>query len=184
MESEQYFDREKSSRHFKKMTRLIDEYSKTGDIHVSRTLDQSYYEMMEDTAKRDHDQVVYRYTSGRKGENTEPAEQSSTAKLLMVNQLWIWRIDDSNFPSCSLSTALTPDTDTIITASPERWHEGDEEKFLSGLLRARPRSELKDRIAQIVLQCIQFPEEPYRAGLDELYTSIFERSIAIVVCPI
>lgn len=125
MESEQYLNQERipKSHHFQIMQRLAAEYSITSDIHPSRTLDQSYYENMEDTSKRDHDQVVYRYTKKRlnhldEGQNiervgmrvatsplpeneedasgeTQGAEDVNSIKLLMVNQLWLWKLDDS-----------------------------------------------------------------------------------------
>ena len=115
MESEKYLSREKNpvSNHFKKMQRLITEYSITSDIHVSRTLDQSYYETMESTTDRDYDQVVYRYTRDNKawatGQNSAfnldhkdgvydklpQEEQKTNARILMVNQLWLWKIDES-----------------------------------------------------------------------------------------
>jgi hypothetical protein len=127
MESELYLDRgtKPPSIHFKKMQRLIAEYQITADIHVSRTLDQSYYETMENTAIRDRDQVVYRYTKGKyfhtqnviiddqewvvgpsssttQAENGVPyklrgREEETIAKLLMVNQLWLWKIDNSTY---------------------------------------------------------------------------------------
>ncbi|KAK2761809.1 hypothetical protein FQN54_001639 [Arachnomyces sp. PD_36] len=198
MESETYLNRKTISPnlHVMKMKRLITEYQTTADIHVSRTLDQSSYETMESTADRDYDQVVYRYTKKNiwskqnaesKDENVRattldappprpkagvpdsPDEkgQKQTAKLLMVNQLWLWKMDDT----------------TIISASPERWHEGNEHKLLSSLLATRLdwfRQPLDEWVMRIVLRCIHFSEEPWRAGLDELYTSIFARSIATV----
>jgi hypothetical protein len=55
---------------------------KTGDIppfQPRRTLDQYFYTHLENTSRRDKDQVVYRYT-----------ERSSAPKIFMVDQLWLW----------------------------------------------------------------------------------------------
>jgi hypothetical protein len=79
-----YFDRENQdyldhryggvqfvlSQHFQVMKDLEDQYrtrahSSTEDLHVSRTLDQSYYTSLPSTKHRDYDQVIYRHTSGR-----------------------------------------------------------------------------------------------------------------------
>ena len=56
------------SQHFQMMKDLEEGYktrahSSTEDLHVSRTLDQSYYTSLMTTKERDYDQVVYRYTS-------------------------------------------------------------------------------------------------------------------------
>lgn len=57
------------------------------EIHDRRTLDQAFYYTMniENAWKRDTDQVLYRYfkTTGN----------SENARILMVDQLWIWTID-------------------------------------------------------------------------------------------
>jgi hypothetical protein len=62
-------------------------------LHVRRTLDQYYFPTLEDTSARDKDQVVFRNT-GR-----------LSKRVVMVDQLWLWIIDDN----------------TIITSFPRRW---------------------------------------------------------------
>jgi hypothetical protein len=52
-------------------------------LHARRTLDQSYYYMLESTRLRDKDQVVWRYT--KKIEIEQPA-------VMMVDQLWLWTL--------------------------------------------------------------------------------------------
>lgn len=49
------------------------------------SLDQYYYSQLENTAARDKDQVVYRYTNNPQN-STEP-------KIFMVDQLWMWLIN-------------------------------------------------------------------------------------------
>ncbi|RDL33145.1 uncharacterized protein BP5553_08584 [Venustampulla echinocandica] len=68
-------------------------------MHVRRTLDQSYFLTIDDTAVRDRDQVVYRET--REGRSF----YSMNTRVVMVDQLWLWILDDN----------------TIITSFPRRW---------------------------------------------------------------
>jgi hypothetical protein len=65
-------------------------------LHPRRTIDQSYYPGHEDTKTRDADQVVYRATKadGAINRNT---------RVIMVDQLWLYIIDDSNKSFCTYS---------------------------------------------------------------------------------
>ncbi|CZR64777.1 uncharacterized protein PAC_14676 [Phialocephala subalpina] len=72
-------------------------------LHVRRTLDQSFYYTLpdEEIRIRDLDQVLYRYTNG---------DLKMTApRILMVDQLWLWIIDEPGQPR------------TVITAFPQSW---------------------------------------------------------------
>lgn len=60
-------------------------------LHVRRTLDQSYFLTLEDTVARDKDQVVYRGTSHRR------SCHSRNTRVVMVDQLWLWILDDSEY---------------------------------------------------------------------------------------
>ncbi|PGH07632.1 hypothetical protein GX51_01641 [Blastomyces parvus] len=64
-------------------------------LHLRRTLDQYFYTHLTNTAVRDSGQVVYRYT----------AKNSTEPKIFMVDQLWLWILND----------------DTIISCIPQRW---------------------------------------------------------------
>ncbi|KAF3015892.1 hypothetical protein E8E14_009873 [Neopestalotiopsis sp. 37M] len=64
-------------------------------LHIRRTLDQYYFLTLDNTSERDRDQVVYRGTRSL----------SLTTRVVMVDQLWMWILDDH----------------TIITAFPRRW---------------------------------------------------------------
>ena len=55
-----------------------------GALQTRRTLDQYFYAHL-DTRERDKDQVVYRYT--------RDVMCSQDPKLFMVDQLWMWVID-------------------------------------------------------------------------------------------
>jgi hypothetical protein len=90
METEEYFDRDNTSvpqistpqtqartQNFEKMRKLTNVYSrdlkKPPFLHLSRTLDQSYYETLGDekTKQRDLNQVVFHYTKSKKSRETQ-----------------------------------------------------------------------------------------------------------------
>ncbi|KAF7533567.1 hypothetical protein G7054_g6956 [Neopestalotiopsis clavispora] len=84
-------------------------------LHVRRTLDQYYFLTLDNTSERDRDQVVYRGTRSL----------SSTTRVVMVDQLWMWILDDN----------------TIITSFPRRW--GRNKPDPSGVHKS-----LRDRLGQ------------------------------------
>lgn len=71
---------------------LRDHLHKDPPLHARRTLDQSYYWKLQNTDGRDEDQVVYRET--KRGKNV-----LRTSRVIMVDQLWLYILDDSE---CSL----------------------------------------------------------------------------------
>lgn len=105
---------------------LLREYlHKTPPLHPRRTLDQSYYWTLKTTKKRDRDQVVYRGTAPQKefmhhhscdGKNKEECDHRhchwtkktgcdqcqrdirKVARVVMVDQLWLWILDASMSP--------------------------------------------------------------------------------------
>jgi hypothetical protein len=58
-------------------------------LHVRRTLDQSYYNTLNCTEARDVDQIPYKYFS-------ENFKDSHMHPVLMVDQLWLWVLDNGN----------------------------------------------------------------------------------------
>jgi len=79
-------------------------------LHGRRTLDQSYYWKIDDTGPRDRDQVVYRAT--KTGKDTR-----KTTRVVMVDQLWLYILDDRKFFFLSSYYHITKtDLDTIITS--------------------------------------------------------------------
>jgi hypothetical protein len=89
-------------------------------IHVTRTIDQYYYLSLLDTSWRDIDQVVRRYQTKKSKENklnNDNASLKNTSskfckenggiygaydgdpnfQMVMVDQLWVWIIDDSTY---------------------------------------------------------------------------------------
>ncbi|KAI3318081.1 hypothetical protein HD806DRAFT_540551 [Xylariaceae sp. AK1471] len=99
--------------------RLISAYLARGAhyLHLRRTLDQFYYIGVEDTEDRDINQVVQRYAV-KKFSMTDESRMRS--KLIMVDQLWLWVLEDKHM---------------VITSFPQSWggsgSSGDSE---SGLL--------------------------------------------------
>jgi len=66
---------------FPKMNSLMKEYGGFSGLHVSRTLDQYYYETLDDTSARDRDQVVYRYTERKHPKVPEQPGQGKNITL-------------------------------------------------------------------------------------------------------
>jgi hypothetical protein len=58
-------------------------------LHMRRTLEQFYYWTAVDTTGRDREQVVSR---GTRAQNEDP---DAAARLVMVDQLWLWILDES-----------------------------------------------------------------------------------------
>jgi hypothetical protein len=65
---------------------LIRAYLKnTKGLHVRRTLAQSQYSLLSNTEKWDRDQILLKHGKG-------------PAKIVMVDQLWLWIFDGLNPP--------------------------------------------------------------------------------------
>lgn len=93
--------------------RLIEKYlTHVPPLHPRRTLDQSYYWTLKDTQSRDRDQVVYRRTAPSlklllshqyckqehpKGPGCAQCREnvSKVPRIVMVDQLWMWILDES-----------------------------------------------------------------------------------------
>lgn len=71
---------------------LEDEH-KGGILHQSRTLDQFYHSIQDDTRARDKDQVFTRYVDPELRQKLERGD--TNFDILRVNQLWLWVIDES-----------------------------------------------------------------------------------------
>jgi hypothetical protein len=68
------------------------------DLHLRRTLDQFKHHSI-NTEKRDRDQVVFRFCKRSKKE----------WKIFMVDQMWIWILGDSMWPSGSFFSSIHTD---------------------------------------------------------------------------
>ncbi|RYP90967.1 hypothetical protein DL770_002883 [Monosporascus sp. CRB-9-2] len=111
--------------------RLITKYlNERSPLHPRRTLDQSYYGALKSTGTRDRDQVVYRATKptfhgcagNLEGEygNCRVCQDDSkkVPRLIMVDQLWLWILDEKTIISCFPRRwgKLRPDTSAIHKA--------------------------------------------------------------------
>lgn len=94
-----------------------EEMTREPALHIRRTLDQSYFLNLEDTSKRDSDQVVYRAT------RLPWHIPGNLTRVVMVDQLWLWILDDCMYTPYGVPFKLTEgsNADTIITAFPRRW---------------------------------------------------------------
>lgn len=82
-------------------------------LQIRRTLDHYFYSQLESTSRRDDDQVVLRYTS--EFVDVKP-------KMFMVDQLWLWVLDDGKYIYPRREQKLTSLlADTIISCCPLRW---------------------------------------------------------------
>lgn len=80
------------------MRALRENLHKSPPLHPRRTLDQSYHSKLENTGRRDEDQVVYRGTKAGRS-------IYRTTKTVMVDQLWLYILDER----------------TIFSFFPRRW---------------------------------------------------------------
>lgn len=67
---------------------LREHVTKDPPLHIRRTLYQYRFPGRADNQTRDKEQVVYRGTRAGRG---------SQSRLLMVDQLWLWVLDNSPF---------------------------------------------------------------------------------------
>ena len=96
-------------------------------LQPRRTLDQAYYGALKSTGTRDRDQVVYRGTTPQthECEGMETCLQCNedirkTPRIIMVDQLWLWILDESKWfepPESVQRRPLTPQQTPSSAAS-------------------------------------------------------------------
>ena len=134
----------------------------THNLHIRRTLDQSYYHAIS-TEERDQDQVVYRYTRDKKQE----------VKVFMVDQLWMWILDK----------------DLIVTCFPQRWKQpkNDPLNVLDGIIEdmsGKTQSQVNsvyDLAMLITGRCCGVFDRHRLGGEEYQFLDMFESSIGEVV---
>ncbi|RSL54941.1 hypothetical protein CEP53_007276 [Fusarium sp. AF-6] len=96
------------------------------------------------------------------GENIR--DPNKQARLLMVHQLWLWKLDK----------------DTIITAFPDRYHRGVEDTLFDTIRQGGIHSytDPHELIEDILFESVTFLEEFQYAGLGIHVLDIFDSSIA------
>lgn len=161
-----------------------------GPLHIRRTLDQSHYFMLTDTAYRDRHQVVLKEARKQSpipqtlltaadntasliaddDEDEEPVQHDSEEyPLVMVDQLWLWVIGN-----------------TVITCFPQSWtqkdgkREGDVLDHLLHYLRTEKRRPLirepQDLVDIIISYCAGVFNRP-RSALGLGLHDYFETSV-------
>ncbi|XDG07332.1 hypothetical protein ABKA04_006947 [Annulohypoxylon sp. FPYF3050] len=163
---------------------LITEYlHKSPPLHPRRTLDQFYYSSLRSTKTRDRDQVVYRATClapphqgclvnvSRRKCHTCQRESQKVPRLIMVDQLWLWVLDDK----------------TIITSFPRRWGKirpdsSDVHEAIRRRLKEAGNSDINsayDIALMVIDECSRLHEKAYKqaAAFDRflIYAQIVSR---------
>ncbi|KAK0105805.1 hypothetical protein ONS95_004322 [Cadophora gregata] len=126
---------------------LRDNLHQNPPLHIRRTLDQSYFLTLDDTGIRDKDQVVYRGT--RLGNSFH----SHSTRVVMVDQLWLWILDDN----------------TILTSFPRRW--GRNKPDPSGVHKS-----LRDRLKHLPEGQIQSVYDLALIIIDQCSRVFFDRT--------
>ncbi|KAI0552777.1 hypothetical protein F4679DRAFT_591618 [Xylaria curta] len=98
-------------------------------LHCRRTLDQFTYHMLHDTALRDTSQVMFKWQKEKEERENKLRHQKEPSRtltypLLMVDQLWLWILEDEG---------------TVITSFPNTWELSNR----YGLLRHLSKDKLK-----------------------------------------
>ncbi|KAI5925056.1 hypothetical protein F4810DRAFT_708862 [Camillea tinctor] len=115
---------------------------------------------MESSTTKEAKRVIpKKQLDGKEAMSPEPLK-----KLLMIHQLWLWKLDDS----------------TVITSLPERWHIGKEDTLWDTIRQSGidQLSGPEDLIKHIVFECVTFLDEFREAGLGDHILDIFESAIA------
>ncbi|OHE90959.1 hypothetical protein CORC01_13736, partial [Colletotrichum orchidophilum] len=184
--------------HFDAMAKMRATFTKS-ELHVPRSLDQSYHESLSasDLALRNESQVLFRGGGGgvvvwdnRDNDGRFDGRASSVQarisrekrrmdterrkQILVVAQLWVWRIDEH----------------TIISAFPDRWDNKNAKTLLNQIkhrvLGTRDmRSENTDmmRVVESILEsAVGYSEEEFHFQFEgpRSYCNIFAASIAHV----
>ncbi|KAK4161166.1 hypothetical protein QBC43DRAFT_324222 [Cladorrhinum sp. PSN259] len=185
-ESDQYLDgRCKKTHEVAKHKRLAElwmqypHFDGESGLQHPQTLDQSYYDGLQngDLGDRNKDQVVYKWFrkservrgSGAEAKKEKSPEEPGEAKLLMVNQLWLWKLGDG----------------TIITAFPDRWHDGPEHTLYEAIQQEVSNHVWtnSDAFIEFILSiAVTFPliSSNLRFGFDIL--EVFESWVGILSC--
>ncbi|KAL2168027.1 hypothetical protein VTG60DRAFT_503 [Thermothelomyces hinnuleus] len=131
-------------------------------LHPRRTLDQAYYGALRSTGARDRDQVVYRGTTAQPhqcvGAEACPQckeDSRKTPRILMVDQLWLWCLDEK----------------TIITSFPRRWARNrPDSSAIHKSLRTRLRHARRGEISSAYDLVLMIIDETSRVFFDRTKT--------------
>lgn len=126
----------------------------------------------------------------------DPKHSREEAHVLMVDQLWLWILDESMYSVLSNLLKLTFTSDTIITSFPQNWTHDDDQhqneadpqdvlksihKYLT-LVNRPPLESVYDLAQLIVYKCLAtFCNKPTPYGPMQIL-DVYESAIASVVC--
>ncbi|RPA85383.1 hypothetical protein BJ508DRAFT_412163 [Ascobolus immersus RN42] len=154
-------------------------------LHPRRTLDQFYYHMLgeEELERRDQDQVIFRWMSelqeasaqeevlrskSAQGKSRRSSRKMPDPKVLMVDQLWLWVVDEK----------------TVITCFPKPWSNqhpsADVVKRLKYYFRSKDREPIAS-VYDLVVLILQFCTDilvKANAERGTAFIDYFEASIA------
>ncbi|KAK4158244.1 hypothetical protein C8A00DRAFT_10967, partial [Chaetomidium leptoderma] len=157
-------------------------------LHCRRTLDQFTYHMLDDTEARDNSQVMFKWAkkawAKKEREQREQREQqdlppSSSRRpdkgsfpVLMIDQLWLWILEDEQI---------------VITSLPNTWEPAEDYNLARYLIRHELRENddrplIKDAmdLANSVIRCsIDFLHRP--GPMEVTLYDCFQSSITLIV---
>ncbi|KAF7943351.1 hypothetical protein EAE96_011278 [Botrytis aclada] len=151
--------------------------------HMPMTLDQHYYPTIDDTSGRDNDQVLSKFLQEKSGKSKDGK------KILMVNQLWIWIIDEK-----TIITATTQNPSKTSKQSSKADREPPEsllQNALDNILHGETKSQFErartvDFLMELLLgvasglfmkRFVPVSDKIYKGPIE-----IFRESIRDVIC--
>ncbi|KAI1349838.1 hypothetical protein F5Y01DRAFT_326838 [Xylaria sp. FL0043] len=159
--------------------RLINAYfaRKTHHLHIRRTLDQFYYMSIEDTNVRDANQVVQRYAV--KGLRKIGKEEVMSSKLIMVDQLWLWMLQNREKTK-----------NIVITSFPQAWPPDKESKAdtvdlkeqIDKYLHRKSREAIEsvNQLTSVIIQECTRVFGPFKRQSEPGFSDMFDSSISDV----
>ncbi|KAJ2900734.1 hypothetical protein MKZ38_002270 [Zalerion maritima] len=136
-------------------------------LHCRRTLEQFSYYLAGVSSNREKKQMMFRAAEDvLKKRLGRPPPSSDKLPVVMVDQLWVWILDD----------------DTVITCYPDSWMPNSEYSFPYALhqhISEAARSEIRspnDFVGTVLAQCVDFVGRDGPGGFT--YASCLQREIA------
>lgn len=135
------------------------------NTHEPRTLDESHYLGLsnEQLSDRNKDQVVSR-----------SEEKEEDRRVLMVSQLWLWRMDDVIVSACG---SHSEEGSLDAGLDPQACLSQEFERGYLGTGNGVPALQLA---ALLFSECVNYIDRPYCAGLEEPVFYTFEKAVAML----
>ncbi|GFF54269.1 hypothetical protein IFM58399_09785 [Aspergillus lentulus] len=153
--------------------------------HVPLTLDQYYYPGISDTSYRDKTQVFSKYLEEHHEKVVSSTSRSKKKQILMVDQLWIWIIDDQ-----SVITSTSQRQEESSTVSSQDARDSSMSTLLQHVLNdiaygeTRGRSERPTSVNEVmqlalgaatgffIEKCVQLADGTFKGPLEVFRESI------------